>query len=166
MARTSRRPGRGRRFIIVAAGMAGILLVAVASALAASESPSPGAAKAVLRIGYTTDADNLNPFIGYGAPAYETWHLNYDLLFGYSAKDLSPTPEFAAEVPTVENGGISADGKTWTIKIRPNMKWQDGEPATARDVAFTYNYIIQNDFVGVWQAPSVMTAKASLSSAA
>ena len=34
---------------------------------------------------------------------------------------------------------------TWTFKIRQGMKWQDGKPATARDVAFTFNYIIDNE---------------------
>ena len=52
--------------------------------------------------------------------------------------NLQPRPEFA------ESWSHSADGKTWTFKIRPGMKWQDGEPATARDVAFTFNYIIDN----------------------
>ena len=36
----------------------------------------------------------------------------------------------------------SEDGKTWTFHIREGMKWQDGEPLTARDVAFTYNLIL------------------------
>ena len=92
-----------------------------------------------LKIGYTADADNLNPFVGYNAVAYEVWHLNYDMLVGYNTKDYSPAPEYA------ESWSISADGKTWTFKIRHGMKWQDGVPATAGDAAFTYNYIIEND---------------------
>ncbi len=91
-----------------------------------------------LKIGYTADADNLNPFVGYNAVAYEVWHLNYDLLVGYNTKDYSPAPEYAT------SWSVSPDGKTWTFKIRHGMKWQDGVPATARDAAFTYNYIIKN----------------------
>ncbi len=44
----------------------------------------------------------------------------------------------AAEMPTVANGGASADGKTWTFKMKPNMKWSDGQPYTADDVDFTW----------------------------
>ncbi len=57
---------------------------------------------------------------------------------------MSPTLSLAAQFPTKANGGISADGKVWTIHIRPNVKWSDGQPLTAADVAFTYNYIVKN----------------------
>jgi peptide/nickel transport system substrate-binding protein len=46
----------------------------------------------------------------------------------------------AAEVPTVANGGFSADFKTITYKLRPNLKWSDGSAFTASDVLFTYEY--------------------------
>ena len=39
---------------------------------------------------------------------------------------------------------MSADQKTWTFKIRHGMTWQDGQPVTANDVAFTFNYIVKN----------------------
>jgi peptide/nickel transport system substrate-binding protein len=38
----------------------------------------------------------------------------------------------------------SADGKTWTFKLRKNLRWSDGEPLTADDVVFTWNDIIYN----------------------
>src|SRR2546423_842278 len=44
----------------------------------------------------------------------------------------------AAEMPTVANGGASADGKTWTFKMKPNLKWSDGQPYNADDVDFTW----------------------------
>ena len=47
---------------------------------------------------------------------------------------------------TTENGGLSADGLTWTIKIKPGLKWSDGEPLTANDVAYTYNLILDDNF--------------------
>ncbi|TGV81769.1 ABC transporter substrate-binding protein, partial [Mesorhizobium sp. M00.F.Ca.ET.149.01.1.1] len=36
---------------------------------------------------------------------------------------------------------VADDKLTWTFKIWPGMKWSDGQPATARDAAFTYNYL-------------------------
>ena len=44
----------------------------------------------------------------------------------------------ATEVPTVQNGGISADAKTWTFHLRPHLVWSDGQPYDARDVDYTW----------------------------
>src|SRR5207237_8623579 len=43
----------------------------------------------------------------------------------------SPTGELATDVPTTQNGGISADGKTITYKLRQNVTWHDGQPVTS-----------------------------------
>jgi len=51
-------------------------------------------------------------------------------------------PWLAAEVPTVQNGGVSADGKTVTYKLRQGVQWHDGQPFTARDVVFTFQAIM------------------------
>jgi peptide/nickel transport system substrate-binding protein len=54
---------------------------------------------------------------------------------------LDPTgmlhPGLAREIPSLANGDISADLKTWTIHLKPNLKWSDGSPLTASDVAFS-----------------------------
>nr|HET6903564.1 ABC transporter substrate-binding protein [Ktedonobacteraceae bacterium] len=47
-------------------------------------------------------------------------------------------PGLATEIPTVANGDVSADLKTWTFKIRPGVTWNDGQPLDARDVDFTW----------------------------
>lgn len=52
-------------------------------------------------------------------------------------------PDLAAAVPTVANGGISADGLNWRIKLRNNAKWHDGTPFTAEDLKFNIE-LIQN----------------------
>jgi peptide/nickel transport system substrate-binding protein len=131
----------GALLLAAAVVLSASLVWGLASALAESPSPSPGTGKVTLHVGWVEEPDNLNPFIGYASAAYEIWHLNYNLLVGYRAADLAPQPELCTELPTKENGGVSADGKTVTFHIRPNVKWQDGEPLTAADVAFTYNYI-------------------------
>ena len=69
--------------------------------------------------------------------------MNYSFLFGFGVGQ-QPTLDLASEFPTRQNGGISADGKVWTIRLRPNLRWSDGQPLTASDVAFTYNYIVKN----------------------
>ena len=40
--------------------------------------------------------------------------------------DLTIAPDLAAEVPTVANGGISADGLAYTFRLRPGLLWSDG----------------------------------------
>ncbi len=52
----------------------------------------------------------------------------------------------AAEVPTVENGGISADGLSWKVKLRDDVKWHDGTPFTAEDVKFTLELLVDPNF--------------------
>ena len=47
-------------------------------------------------------------------------------------------PALATEVPTIANGGVSADARTWTIHLRPNVKWSDGQPLNADDVDYTW----------------------------
>lgn len=51
-------------------------------------------------------------------------------------------PELLAEVPTLENGGISPDAKTCTLKFRDGFTWHDGEPVTAEDFKFTWEFIM------------------------
>jgi peptide/nickel transport system substrate-binding protein len=55
-------------------------------------------------------------------------------------------PRLAAEIPTTANGGLSADGLTWSIKLRPDVKWHDGTPFTSEDVKFTLESILAHDF--------------------
>jgi peptide/nickel transport system substrate-binding protein len=55
-------------------------------------------------------------------------------------------PQLAAEIPTVENGGISEDGLTWKIKLRPGVTWHDGAPFTTDDVKFTLELINNPNF--------------------
>ena len=118
------------------------LLVAAAistASAAGSGSPSPAGDPVTLRLGWNESPLNLNPFIGYSA-SYEIWLLNYDVLVGMGSDGLP-----SKETGLAEDWQTSADGKTWTFDIRPGVKWQDGEPLTARDVAFTFDYIIANE---------------------
>lgn len=87
-------------------------------------------------LGTSTDMITANPFKSAGGTEYEMFFLNYDMLYNFSAEDLSPVSALA-EYPPEQ----SADGKTWTFQIRDDVTWSDGEPLTAADIAFTYNLI-------------------------
>jgi len=129
---------RGLSAVAVSVATVGLLLAVAGAALAASPSPSASSGKVTYRYGTLESVDNLNPFIGYSGVDFMIYQENYDFLVGFEPEKLQPRPEFA------ESWTSSPDGKTWTFKIRPGMKWQDGEPATARDVAFTFNYSLEN----------------------
>lgn len=47
-------------------------------------------------------------------------------------------PNLVTELPTATNGDISPDLKTWTFKLKPGIKWSDGQPLNAEDVDFTW----------------------------
>ena len=137
--RTGRRKALGVAVVAALALLALGLAAGVGEALAGSSpapSSSPGAL--TLRLGWTTEPDNLNPFIGYLAADYEIYYLNYDMLVDYDAATLQLRPDLAV------SWSHSADGLTWTFHIRKGVTWQDGVPLTARDVAFSFDYVVKN----------------------
>jgi peptide/nickel transport system substrate-binding protein len=130
---------------IVALGMlAGLGLSG--SALAQDASPSASEEPLTFIVGVKNNIVTVNPLRAIEAPEYELNSMQYNLLFDFAMDDMSAIPGLAAEVPTEENGGLSADGLTWTIKIRDDVTWSDGTPLTAGDVAFTYNLILDQNW--------------------
>src|SRR5215210_2355399 len=57
--------------------------------------------------------------------------------------DGSLIPNLITEVPTVENGLLAEDLKSVTYKLLDGVTWSDGEPLTADDVVFTWEWIIE-----------------------
>ena len=82
-------------------------------------------------VGQLQDIDSLNVTVGILVIDYEIWNLIWPTLTNMAAKDFSPEPGMA------ECWTSSADGLTWTYKMRTGMKWSDGEPLTADDVEYT-----------------------------
>jgi peptide/nickel transport system substrate-binding protein len=109
----------------------------------ADESGSPAAdssgEKTVLTVGITQDVDSTNPFTGIAAASFEAYQMMYPTLTEYSAADFSTVAGLA------ESWEESEDQTYWTYKIRPGLKWSDGEPLTARDAAYTFNRVINGD---------------------
>nr|WP_244456778.1 peptide ABC transporter substrate-binding protein [Agrobacterium pusense] len=69
----------------------------------------------------------------------------FDALFRATPEGVI-VPSLAAEVPSQANGGISADGLEWRIKLRDDVKWHDGNPFTAEDVKFTLELTVDPNF--------------------
>jgi peptide/nickel transport system substrate-binding protein len=141
---------RKRRTVALVVALGVIAAVALAgSAAAQSESGSAAPETTTMVIGTVNNITTVNPLRAIETPEYELLSLQYSLLFGFSDEDMSPTindQAVAAEIPTVDNGGISEDYTTYTIKIKEGLKWSDGEPLTAADVAFTYNFMLDKNF--------------------
>ena len=132
------RRRRGILFFAVLVVIAAGLVWGLATALGDSSSPAPTSGT-VLRVGWAAEPQTLNPFRQNLIAEFEITHLNYDYLVGVNAATYQPQPELATSWTS------SPNGLTWTFTIRQGVKWQDGQPFTAADVAFTFNYIIKNN---------------------
>lgn len=91
----------------------------------ASGSPTRGG---TLRIIGNADVDHLDTASAYYTTSYALERVFSRQLFSYPAstdttKALDPAPDVATELPTKDNGGISADGKTVTVHLRDGVKW-------------------------------------------
>lgn len=85
------------------------------------------------------DPETLDPAYDYETGGGGVLMQVYDTLVWYDKADAAKfVPQLATEVPSLENGGISADGLTVTFKIRTGVKFHDGTDMTASDVAYSF----------------------------
>ena len=81
----------------------------------------------------------LNPHFATGTKDQDASRLFYEPLAGWDP-DGNLVPVLAAAIPTVENGGLAEDGTSVTWKLRQGVTWHDGQPFTADDCVFTWEY--------------------------
>jgi peptide/nickel transport system substrate-binding protein len=105
-----------------------------------------------------TDPDSLLPHEGSGYGYAIEGVLYLPLFYGDAEGVIHPGA--ATEVPTVQNGGISADGKTWTFHMRPYLVWSDGAPYDARDVDFSWRLWNNPKSGGPWPLPNLIASAA------
>ena len=96
-----------------------------------------------LRIGVVRTLDNLNPLLSGGAATTDVAQFLFSGLIRFDERG-DPIPDAAEAVPTRENGGISADGKTITYRLRAGLQFSDGHPLTADDVVFTWQQVMND----------------------
>jgi peptide/nickel transport system substrate-binding protein len=82
----------------------------------------------------------LNPHLARGSKDYIACRLTYEPLATYN-REGTLVPILAADIPSRENGSVTEDGRSVIWKLRPGVRWSDGEPFTASDVVFTYEFI-------------------------
>lgn len=88
---------------------------------------------------YWQAPSTLNPYLSSGTKDVETASLILEGLGGFNEKG-EVIARLAESVPTVENGGVSADLTTITWKLKAGLLWSDGTPVTSADAKFTYEY--------------------------
>jgi peptide/nickel transport system substrate-binding protein len=124
-------------------------MAAIALLAACSAPQAPGAAGSrnswthpgELRYGSAYEPDTLNPLLANTQAANDIAYVVFEPIFRYDA-DGEFVPAAVTEVPTLRNGGISADGKTIVLHFRPGMHWSDGAPYDARDLVFTWHAVM------------------------
>ncbi|MDW9776376.1 ABC transporter [Sinorhizobium meliloti] len=120
-----------RRFVLKAL-LAGTAAPFIASSHAFAASVS--CSDQIVRVAGIAAPDTMNPFATWSS--FWPTTFTYDFLVGFDAQRHHPDrPGFAKE------WSVDDEELTWTFKIWPRMKWSDGKPATAKDVAFTYEYL-------------------------
>lgn len=105
-----------------------VLLAVILSACTGGSASQP----AIARVGWAGSPDTLNPGMAILTEAYTVFELVYDSMY-----DLNLDGSF--KLSLAESATVSDDGTVWTFKIRDGIKWHDGQPLTAEDVAWTYN---------------------------
>ncbi len=142
------RSSRAKRILIVLLTLIAAL-VTIAVAAAARQD-----AKVVLTVGLTNDYDSLNPMVGVEVPAFEVWNLQYATLTDKAASDFHTIPALA------ESWQASNGGKTYTYTLRDGLRWSDGTPLTAADIAYTVNRARKEQWLNYVPTVSNLTARA------
>jgi peptide/nickel transport system substrate-binding protein len=123
-------------------------VAAIAAALvllaACTKTGAPGArtsTSGVLRVANYAEPTSLNPLLISNTAENFIASLAFDLLVTLDDKG-NEVPDLAAQVPTLQNGGISKDGLTIVYHLRRGVKWQDGAPFTSADVKFSWQAVM------------------------
>jgi len=108
------------------------------------------ASSSTLKLLYWQAPTILNPHLSTGFKDAEASRITLEPLASFDNEG-NLVPFLAAEIPSIDNGGVAADGKSVTWKLKQDIKWSDGQPFTAQDVIFTYQFL-SNPKVGAVSA--------------
>jgi len=133
-----------RRQALKLVGAAGLTTAMISSSgmRALAQKPVP---QGQVIVGFSQEPTIFNPHLLHIEVDEGVYFAIFDPLLDVNT-DGSLYPLLAREVPTVENGGISADGLQWRIHLRDDVKWHDGRPFTAEDVKFNLELLVDENF--------------------
>ncbi len=145
----------GARVIVVVLGVSLLAGGGLAAAFAQSSSAGSSSGKVVWTFGGVNEPSSLNPIVGFKSIDYTIWAATYDLPINFGTNNFEPEPGL------VTKWQASSDGMTFTYTVRSGMKWSDGQPLTANDIAWTMNFDITNhisDYISYLQLVDSVTA--------
>lgn len=137
----SRRQAMG---LMAIGGAAGLIAPNLLGKPAYGQTPPAGPTGRII-VGLSQEPTVFNPLMAHIEVDDGVHFALFDALFRIDPEGIFQ-PNLAAEVPTQANGGISADGLEWRIRLRDDVRWHDGAPFTAEDVKFTLELIMNPDF--------------------
>ncbi len=114
------------------------------TATAPSATSAPQKTGGTVTIALSSEPDTLNPYLAAQHAAGEVHIFVIEGLLSVNEKG-EFYPVLATQVPTKENGGVSADGLTITYHLKPGITWSDGVPFTCDDVKFTWEAVANPD---------------------
>ncbi len=120
------------------------LVVALALAALPTTAHARRGSDGRLDILYWQAASTMNPYLSGGTKDIEAASMVLEPLARYDENG-NMTPALAAEIPTVENGGVARDLRSITWKLKQGVQWSDGAPFTARDVVFSGAYCMNEE---------------------
>jgi peptide/nickel transport system substrate-binding protein len=125
----------------VSAPVAAMLLLdaGLAQAAPAPYKPTKRGGGGTLKLLFWQGPTQLNPHFATGDKDLEAGRPFYEPLVRIDPAG-NLIPMLAAELPSKANGGVAADGKSVLWKLKPGVKWHDGQPFTADDVVFNWRY--------------------------
>jgi peptide/nickel transport system substrate-binding protein len=124
------------------APLAGQMLASAGVAQAQSKmsyKPTKRGGGGALKALWWQGATLLNPHFAVGTKDQDGSRIFYEPLASWDP-DGTLTPTLAAEIPSVQNGGVSKDGRSVTWRLKKGVAWHDGKPFTADDCLFTWEF--------------------------
>ncbi len=118
----------------VAGFLATLLLLGACTQHAANNAPG------TLSIAQQREPMSLNPALENGQSSTEWGFLLFSYLVKYDDRGRL-VGDVALQAPTLQNGGISKDGRTVTYHLRRGVRFADGSPLTARDCVWSIDAI-------------------------
>ena len=127
-----------RKAIRLSLAVGASILMAVGLAGTARAQSSTSDAPVTLRVGVIADLDTDNVFAVSAGSDWTVATSEYDMLLKFSSTDLTAAPGLATGCEHND------DYTQWTCAIRPGLRWSDGQPLTSEDIAFTFQFVMDN----------------------
>ena len=115
-------------------------LVIIASLVLLPACSSAPTGPQVLTVNIAGEPSQIDPNRASWSTEITVIHQVFQGLLGFN-QDLTLKAVCATEIPSIDNGGISADGKTYTFKLNHDVTWSDGTRVTADDYVYSIRRI-------------------------